>query len=239
MLGRPRRASQPGRAVRQLRGRAAAGDDGPRPGLGARLVLGRGPPGARRRGRSRLRLSCPARRAAGICPFMPTGGVDSLLRGQRLLHARSRTRAGRDVRFAAECLAFANVPDEVEVPVHHPRLEARAWPVTPARAGIGAGWDFDDVRDYYLGAALRGRPRAAAPLGPRPLSGALARSLGRGDGRGDGRVAPRRRRRAAARSCSGSRTCCPGAGLGVLDHGGGRRSPITTCAGRWRRSRCG
>jgi beta-mannosidase len=55
-----------------------------------------------------------------------------------------------DVRFAAECLAFANVPEEVEVPVHHPD-----WKVgVPRDAGtgwdLGAGWDFDDVRDHYL-----------------------------------------------------------------------------------------
>ncbi len=58
-----------------------------------------------------------------------------------------------NVRFATECLAFANVPSSSAIGrlpgshstrVHHPGWKARS------PRDLGAGWDFDDVRDHYV-----------------------------------------------------------------------------------------
>jgi beta-mannosidase len=58
-----------------------------------------------------------------------------------------------EVRFATECLGFANVPEDQtldlflkpgEVVAHHPKWKARS------PRDYSSGWDFDDIRDYYL-----------------------------------------------------------------------------------------
>jgi len=58
-----------------------------------------------------------------------------------------------DLRFATECLAFANVPPVSTLErmpggaglrSHHPGWKSRS------PRDLGAGWDFDDVRDHYL-----------------------------------------------------------------------------------------
>jgi beta-mannosidase len=56
-----------------------------------------------------------------------------------------------DVRFASECLAFANVPSSVAAMPdgHATRAHQATWKRRAPR-DLDAGWDFDDVRDHYL-----------------------------------------------------------------------------------------
>jgi beta-mannosidase len=79
----------------------------------------------------------PSAPSGGVLPFHPREGVANYfgVGGYRRPLSDART-AG--VRFASECLAFANVPDG---DVEHGSGVAR---------DAGADWDFADVRDHYL-----------------------------------------------------------------------------------------
>jgi beta-mannosidase len=105
----------------------------------------------------------PSAPSGGDLPLRPNRGVSNYyaVGGYRAPLSDARTSG---VRFASECLAFANVPDEEalsglvpEPPgdafMHHPR-----W-----KAGVprdsGSGWDFDDLRDDYLAMLFGVEPR--------------------------------------------------------------------------------
>jgi beta-mannosidase len=123
------------------------------------------------------------------------------------------------VRFAAECLAFANVPDEVEVPVHHPQWKAGVARDAGTGWDLGAGWDFDDVRDFYLSLLYRVDPVQLRRSDherylelSRAASGEVMAEL----------MGEWRRQESP---CAGAlvlwlKDMLPGAGLGVIDHQG-------------------
>jgi beta-mannosidase len=123
------------------------------------------------------------------------------------------------LRFASECLAFANIPYDGGLPdasalrAHHPAWKARS------PRDLGAGWDFDDVRDHYVErlygvdpAALRAADHERYVALGRAASGeVMAAAFGEW-----------RRRRSPTRGALVwfLRDLWPGAGWGVIDANG-------------------
>jgi beta-mannosidase len=148
----------------------------------------------------------PSAPSGGVLPFRPGSGVANYFGvGAYRLPLDDARRSG--VRFASECLAFANVPDD----------DAVAFAGVPR--DVGADWDFADVRDHYLAELLGVDPAALRRADPerylelsRAVTGeVMAETFGEW--------------RRAGSPCGGGlvlwlRDVLPGSGWGVLDHEG-------------------
>jgi beta-mannosidase len=154
----------------------------------------------------------------GALPFHPGEGIAHYFGVTGYFRPPTDARRA-DVRFAAECLAFANVPDDVEVPVHHPRWKEGVMRDAGTGWDLGSGWDFDDVRDHYLEllfgvdpVALRRYDHARyLELSRFTSAEVMAEVIGEW--------------RRGGSPCRGAlvlwlKDMMPGAGLGVLDHAG-------------------
>lgn len=171
----------------------------------------------------------PSAPCGGERPFRPDQGVANYygVGGYRRPVIDARL-AG--VRFAAECLAIANVPDEAgveaifpgapaDIVVHHPRWKAGV------PRDVGTGWDFDDVRDHYL-RELFGVEPAELRRYDHERYLALSRVVS-----AQVMAAVFGEWRRPASPCGGGlvlwlRDLLPGAGWGLVDHAGAPKAPF-------------
>jgi beta-mannosidase len=162
----------------------------------------------------------PSAPCGGDEPFRTNSGVANYFGVGAYLRPFEDVRRA-DVKFASECLAFANVPEPEMIEKISLAQRGGITPVHPAwKRGVprdsGAGWDFEDVRDHYLKllypvdpAALRYADTSRYWELSRMVSGeAMAEVFGEW--------------RRAASSCGGgiilwAADLEPGAGWGILD----------------------
>jgi beta-mannosidase len=168
----------------------------------------------------------PSSAWGGGLPHQPGAGTTSYYGvGAYLRDVDDARRSG--LRFATECLAFANIPEDETLSLLPGGLAVRVqhsiWKARSPR-DLGAGWDFDDVRDHYVRERLGVDPVSLRysdhvrylTLGKEAVSDAMTTSF------------TEWRRRDSC--CGGAliwflRDLWPGAGWGIIDSQGVPKAP--------------
>ncbi len=143
-------------------------------------------------------------------------------------YRRPLTDARRaEVRFATECLAFANVPEEDSLAAmqvgHAIKACGPEWKRGTPR-DLGAGWDFDDIRDHYFREIF-----GIEPLDVRYAEHERYLEMSRAVS-GEVMAATFREWRRKRSTCNGAviwflRDLCPGAGWGIVAADGSPKAP--------------
>jgi beta-mannosidase len=105
----------------------------------------------------------PSSPYGGALPFQPDTGASHYYGVGAYLKPREDVRRS-NVRFAAECLGFSNIPEDDTIDAYLAPGECPgrqpSWKAGVPR-NVSLGWDFDDVRDHYVRTLFGEEPNAA------------------------------------------------------------------------------